>query len=170
MTVIGVVSDTHFPRFGHVLPRALERGLRAARVDRILHCGDLTDLLAVALFEAIAPFDAVAGNNDGPEIRERFDRRKILLVEGVRIGMVHGDGKRGTTFDRALDAFAGEKVDVVLYGHSHRPHIARVGGWLVANPGSPTDKRLNPRYSYAILTVDGTHAEIALRYYLSRTA
>jgi hypothetical protein len=30
VTVIGVVSDTHFPRFGRALPRALERGLRRA--------------------------------------------------------------------------------------------------------------------------------------------
>jgi uncharacterized protein len=59
MTRIGVVSDTHFPRFGRALPRALERGLRRAGIERILHLGDLTDLIAVPLFEAIAPFDAV---------------------------------------------------------------------------------------------------------------
>ena len=59
VTVVGVVSDTHFPRFGRALPRALERGLRRAGVTRILHLGDLTDLLAVELFETIAPFDAV---------------------------------------------------------------------------------------------------------------
>ena len=168
MTVLGVVSDTHFPRFGRALPRALERGLRAAKVERILHLGDLTDLLAVPLFEAIAPFDAVAGNNDGEAIRARFGRRKIVEVEDVRIGMVHGDGKRGTTMQRALAAFAGEPVDVVLFGHSHRPVIARKGDVVVANPGSPTDKRVNPRYSYAILTVDGAEARVALKYYLSR--
>ena len=170
MTVLGVVSDTHFPRFGRVLPRALERGLRDAGVARILHLGDMTDLLAVALFEAIAPFDAVAGNNDGAAIRERFGRRKILRVEDVRIGMVHGDGKRGTTQQRALEAFAGDDVDVVLFGHSHRPIVTRAGGVLVANPGSPTDKRFNPRYSYAILTVDGAAASVALRHYLSRSS
>jgi putative phosphoesterase len=168
VTVIGVVSDTHLPRFGRALPRALERGLRAARVERILHLGDLTDLLAVPLFEAIAPFDAVAGNNDGVEIRERFGRRKILRVEDVRIGMIHGDGKKGTTLDRALAAFADDPVDVVLFGHSHRPLVKRREGLLVANPGSPTDKRINPRYSYAILTVDGARADVRLRYYLSR--
>lgn len=169
MTVLGVVSDTHLPRFGRVLPRALERGLRAAGVSRILHLGDMTDLLAVALFEAIAPVEAVAGNNDGAAIRDRFGRRKILRVEDVRIGMVHGDGKRGTTQQRALEAFAGEDVDVVLFGHSHRPVVTRAGAVLVANPGSPTDKRFNPRYSYAILTVDGTVARIRLRHYLSRS-
>jgi len=59
VTVIGVVSDTHLPRFGRALPRALERGLRRAGVTRILHLGDFTEPLAAELFEAIAPFDAV---------------------------------------------------------------------------------------------------------------
>ena len=169
MTRVGVVSDTHFPRFGRALPRALERGLRRGGVERILHLGDMTDLLAVPLFEAIAPFDAVAGNNDGPEIRARFGRRKILTIEEVRIGMVHGDGKRGTTQQRALDAFAEDGVDVVLFGHSHRPVVARKNGVLIANPGSPTDKRLNPLYSYAILTVDGARARVQLKFFVSRT-
>ncbi len=170
MTVIGVVSDTHFPRFGRALPRALERGLRRAGVSRILHLGDMTDLLAVPLFEAIAPFDAVAGNNDGTAIRERFGRRKIVRVEDVRIGMIHGDGRRGTTKSRALDAFAdpANEADVVLFGHSHRPLVAREGRMLIANPGSPTDKRLNPLYSYALLTVDGASARVDLKFYASR--
>jgi uncharacterized protein len=170
MTRIGVVSDTHLPRFGRALPRALERGLRAAQVDRILHLGDMTDLLTVPLFEAIAPFDAVAGNNDGEAIRECFGRRKIVRVEDVRIGMVHGDGKRGTTLGRALEAFAEEPVDVILFGHSHRPYVGHEGTTLVVNPGSPTDKRLNPAYSYAILTVEGAQARVRLHYYLSRTS
>jgi uncharacterized protein len=72
MTTIGLVSDTHFPRFGRALPRALEDGLRCAKVERIFHMGDLTDALAIPLFEAIAPFDAVAGNNDPDEIWARF--------------------------------------------------------------------------------------------------
>jgi putative phosphoesterase len=122
----------------------------------------------VPLFEAIAPFDAVAGNNDGAAIRERFGRRKILRVEGVRIGMVHGDGRRGTTKSRALEAFDEGEVDVVLFGHSHRPVVGRERGVLVANPGSPTDKRLNPLYSYAVLTVDGAEARVQLKFYASR--
>ncbi len=168
MTRVGVVSDTHFPRFGRALPRALERGLRRARVDRILHLGDMTDLIAVALFEPIAPFDAVAGNNDGDAIRARFGRRKVVQIEDVRIGMVHGDGKRGTTKARALAAFDEGEADVVLFGHSHRPCVGREGAVLVGNPGSPTDKRLNPLYSYAILTVDGARARLDLKFFASR--
>jgi putative phosphoesterase len=170
VTRIGVVSDTHMPRFGRALPRALVRGLTRNGATVILHCGDLTDLLVVPLFEAIAPFDAVAGNNDGKNIHARFGRRKILTVEDVRIGMVHGDGKRGTTASRARDAFADDDVDVILFGHSHRPSIDRKDGILAVNPGSPTAKRLNPLYSYAILTVDGNRVRATLKFYLSRTS
>jgi uncharacterized protein len=168
VTIVGVVSDTHFPRFGRALPSALERGLRRAGVVRVLHLGDMTDLLAVPLFEAIAPFDAVAGNNDGAAIRERFGRRKVVRVEDVRIGMVHGDGRRGTTTSRALAAFEEDEADVILFGHSHLPFVARRGRLLIANPGSPTDKRMNPLYSYAILTVDGGSARVDLKFYASR--
>jgi putative phosphoesterase len=169
MTVIGLVSDTHLPRFGQALPRELERGLREAEVSRILHMGDFTEPLAADLFEAIAPFEAVAGNNDGQEICDRFGRKKILTIEDVRIGMIHGDQGSTNAWTNALAAFADETVDVICFGHSHRPLIERRGKLLLVNPGSPTDKRMNPRYSYAIMRINGNHAEADLHYYSDRS-
>jgi len=148
---VGVVADTHLPRFGDRLPEALRRGLRG--VALILHLGDFTGVEVPALFEALAPLEAVAGNNDPPALVARFGRRKVLPVGGVRVGLVHGDGRGGTTLGRSVAAFAGEPVDVLCFGHSHRPlcehHDAR---WLV-NPGSPTDRRAQPRYSYALIEI-----------------
>ena len=167
MTTVGIVSDTHLPRFGTALPRALVDGLRAANVVQILHCGDFTEPPAVELFEAIAPFDAVAGNNDGELLWERFGRKKILRIEGVAIGLIHGDG-RSAAYATALGAFAQERVDVICFGHSHQPLIERHGGVLLLNPGSPTDKRHMPRYSYALLHIAGGRAEAELRYYDDR--
>jgi putative phosphoesterase len=169
MTTVGLVSDTHLPRFGRALPRALEAGLRAARVSRILHMGDLTDAIAVPLFEAIAPFDAVAGNNDPEDVWTRYGRRKVVTIDGVRIGMVHGDEGRGRNAQQnAIAAFAGAGVDVVLYGHSHQPLVERRGTQLVANPGSPTDKRMMPAFSYGILTIEAGISSIELVTYASR--
>ena len=170
MICIGLVSDTHLPRFGRALPRALEDGLRAANVSQIFHLGDLTDEIAVPLLEAIAPLDAVAGNNDPESIRRRFGRRKVVDIAGVRIGLVHGDtGHARSTHENAIAAFADDTVDVVLYGHSHRPLVERRGSLLVANPGSPTDKRFMPLYSYGVLTIDdGCRAHVDLTYYRSR--
>src|SRR6478672_10761286 len=92
---VAILSDTHLPRFGRVLPPWLTESLGAARVERILHAGDWTTELAVDLLEAIAPVDGVAGNNDGPELDERFGTRRILTLDGVRIGLTHGHLGRG---------------------------------------------------------------------------
>lgn len=155
--VVGVISDTHLPKFGRALPLALVDGLRSARVSLILHLGDFTGADVPALFEAIARFDGVAGNNDGPELVGRLGRRKIVTVEGVRLGLVHGDqGYGASTPERARRSFRADEVDVVLFGHSHIPLVKQLGDerWLV-NPGSPTDKRSQRRYSFALLHVDG---------------
>ena len=151
---IGVVSDTHLPRFGGQVPAALQRGLDRERVELILHLGDFTGPEVPRLLEAMAPLEAVAGNNDPPALVRRFGRRKILALGGVRIGMVHGDGPRGTTIGRSIAAFAGERVDVICFGHSHQPVCERRGATWLVNPGSPTDKRRQARYSYAILEIE----------------
>jgi len=168
MTTVGLVSDTHLPRFGIALPRALVEGLQAAKVARILHCGDFTEPLAADLFAAIAPFDAVAGNNDGEELWQRFGRKKIVRVEDVAIGMIHGDSPRPAAAT-AVAAFADERVDVICFGHSHMPLIERRGSILLVNPGSPTDKRRMPRYSYALLRVDGARVQAELHEFDDRT-
>lgn len=150
-----MVSDTHLPRFGRALPRSLAAGLTEARVELILHLGDFTGPEVPTLFAAIAPFDGVAGNNDGPELVERFGRRKVVEAGGVRIGLTHGDlGAGRTTPERAARTFGADEVDVVLFGHSHVPLLRRLpdGRWLL-NPGSPTDKRRQPRYSWASLDI-----------------
>jgi putative phosphoesterase len=151
---IGVVSDTHLPRFGDRLPAALVAGLTEPRVDLIVHLGDFTGPDVPALLERIAPLAGVAGNNDGEELRRRFPRRLVLEVAGVRLGLVHGDeGRSGTTLRRAQDTFASERLDAILFGHSHIPHLAKHGETWLVNPGSGTDKRREPRYSYATLDV-----------------
>ena len=162
---IALVSDTHLPRFGRQLPRALVEGLEQAGIDRILHAGDWTDPIAVELLEAIAPIDGVAGNNDGPALHERFGSRRVLDLDGLRVGVTHGHlGPGRTTPERARRTFEGEALDAIVFGHSHIPLVERLPGgtWLV-NPGSPTDKRRQATYSWALLTVErGAIASVEL--------
>jgi putative phosphoesterase len=154
---VAVISDTHLPRFARRMPPFLAR-LRAEAPGLILHCGDFTALAEVAALEELAAFDGVAGNNDGEDIVRRFGRTKILEVEGRRIGLVHGDGPRGTTLARARSAFS-EPLDAVLFGHSHVPFCERLDGMWLVNPGSPTDKRRQARYSYAVIDIERTRFE-----------
>ena len=169
---VAAVSDTHLPKFGKALPRALIDAIGAARIDLIVHVGDFTEPFVPVLFEALGPFDAVAGNNDGPELVVRFGRRKVLELDGLLIGLTHGDlGLGGTTPERARGAFASEAVAAVLFGHSHAPLVERVpGGPLLVNPGSPTDKRAQPRYSWALVEIVGGAVRAELRFFDDRSA
>lgn len=164
---IGVVSDTHLPRFGRSLPEALVTSLRDAGVERLIHCGDWTEPFVVDLLEAIAPVDGVAGNNDPPELATRFGYAPILELEGVRIGITHGHigPTHITTAERARLTFAKQPdLAAICFGHSHIPSVSRTtNGTLLVNPGSPTDKRRRPRYSWALLTIEGGRAEAELQ-------
>jgi hypothetical protein len=169
---IALVSDTHLPRYGRRLPADLVRGIVEARVDRILHLGDFTEPFVPALFEALAPFDAVAGNNDGEELVARFGRQKSLELDGVRVGLTHGDlGLGATTPERARRTFESLGVSVVAFGHSHAPLVQQVpGGPLLVNPGSPTDKRREYRYSWALLEVGHGRPKAEIRFFEDRSA
>lgn len=152
---IGVVSDTHMPRMAKALPPPLVDAFR--RADRILHAGDWTDLRVLGALEKLAPVEGVAGNNDGPEIVKRFGLRKVIRIGGVAIGLVHGHGagSRVATEERAIREFRDQEVDCVVYGHTHVPVLKETNGLLVFNPGSPTDKRRQPKYSFGMLEIAG---------------
>lgn len=153
---IGLVSDTHLPRFGRRLPRALEDGLRGHGVSLILHMGDLTEAWVLDVLGAIAPVEAVAGNNDGEELGDRLGHKRIVEAAGIRIGLTHGHFPPGRlrTVDKAVGLFEWDAVDVVCFGHSHIPCLERRGDLWIINPGSPTDKRRQPRFSYGLLTIE----------------
>ncbi|KZE80066.1 phosphodiesterase [Paenibacillus elgii] len=165
---IGIVSDTHMFSRARALPEPLVQGLQG--VDLILHTGDWVDEAVCDLFEALAPVDGIAGNNDGMDIVRRFGRRKLLELGGYRIGMVHGHGGRSTpdtAYESFRDAEGNGTADIVLFGHSHIPYKEERGGMLLFNPGSPTDKRRQPRYSYGILQL-GDRVE-ADHYFFDKT-
>ena len=79
-------------------------------------------------------------------------------------------GLAPTTRERAMATFAADDVAVVLFGHSHAPHLEWLGdGRLLLNPGSPTDKRLQPRYSWALLSIDGGTVTAEHRFFDDRS-
>ncbi|MDW7650679.1 MAG: metallophosphoesterase family protein [Bacillota bacterium] len=160
---IGVVSDTHIPARARQLPPALFTLFDG--VDLILHAGDLVDENVLTELAAIAPVEAVAGNMDSLAMHTRLGRKKILSPGGFRIGLIHGDigSNRNKTPQRALEAFIADDVDCVVFGHSHQPYLEKVGGILLFNPGSPTDRRREPRHSCGLLTLgESIEAEIIL--------
>lgn len=163
MLRIGVVSDTHMPRKGTQLPQQLLEGLRG--VDRILHAGDINRDWVIYELEELAPVDAVAGNTDDAYLQDWLGTRKILQLGEARIGLMHGHGEGSTTLERVRKAFDGEQVHGVVFGHSHIPYKGEREGILYLNPGSPTDKRRQERFSYGMIQVEGSRVRGEIRYF-----
>lgn len=154
---IVVTSDTHLPKGARTLPEQLLNACKTA--DLIIHAGDWSTLDVYRELSQYAETVGVHGNMDGEEIRGRFPDRQVMEAKGFRIGIVHGHGEKKTTERWALETFADEALDVVIFGHSHIPYLRYHGKTLLLNPGSPTDKRKLPHHSYATLQIeDDLHA------------
>ena len=148
---IGVISDTHIKSPDKLLPNSVFEAFLG--VDLILHAGDILIEEVLLQLAAIAPVHAVSGNNDSYEIYTKHGTRKIITINGKRIGMTHGMS-RGKTHMSAYSEFIDDNVDCIVYGHSHIPQNEIINNILFFNPGSATQRRFQPRHSVGILHVD----------------
>ena len=155
---IGVISDTHLPRAAKRIPDAALRAFED--VELILHAGDLSILAALDQLSAYAPVEAVQGNVEEPEVVAALPIKREIVVGGCVIGLVHILGERNRYARAARREFPAARV--VVFGHSHIPHNEDIGGLLLLNPGSATQRRQQPACTFALLTItDGEpHAEI----------
>ena len=151
MLRVAVVSDTHAPRFWKSMPEAV--AVQLADVDVILHAGDVCVPSVLDELAAHAPVHVVQGNNDGPEVAARGAEETLeLVLDGVRIAMIHDSGPKDGRARRMRRLFP--EADLVVFGHSHIPWDTETDGQRLFNPGSPTDKRRQPRGTMGRLVLD----------------
>jgi uncharacterized protein len=150
---VGIIADTH----GLLRPEVLDhfRG-----VEHILHAGDIGDADILLALETVAPVTAVWGNTDGWGLRGQVPEVANLVLEGVHVAVIHGQQWGAPTPERAAAAFP--KAGMVVFGHSHRPVIERVGTVLAVNPGSagPIRFRVAPTIAVAELSDGRATAEL----------
>jgi uncharacterized protein len=120
-----------------------------ARADLVLHVGDFTAFSVLEELRELAPVEAVRGNMDEPALRRALPERAIVDAEGMRIGLVHDAGPAARRHERLAASFAG--CDLVVYGHSHSPELARLGETWIVNPGSPTERRRAASHTMAVV-------------------
>ncbi|MBW3641487.1 MAG: metallophosphatase family protein [Actinobacteria bacterium] len=143
-----VLADTHLRRGS---PRGLPPVALAelAKADVVLHAGDIVTGDVLEALAATAPTHAVLGNND-TELVGVLPERLVLELAGVKVGMVHDSGPRKGREARLRRNFP--DADLVVFGHSHIPWNAPgVDGQWLLNPGSPTQRRSQPRPTIATL-------------------
>lgn len=138
---IGIISDTHdhHRNVEQAVTLFSERDVRY-----VLHAGDIVSPFTAQAFAELrnAKFIAVFGNNEGEklflkgtiegfggEIHEYCYKGEMA---GRKIYMAH-------TPDNIEEVARSRMYDLVIYGHTHRQDIRRVGKTLIVNPGEATD-------------------------------
>lgn len=148
---VAVLSDTHAPRYWKSCPPAVARVLE--HVEVILHAGDVCTPAVLDELSAWAPVHAVRGNNDGPDVAAWGAPDTLALeLAGLPVAMVHDSGARVGRPARLRRRFPDARL--VVFGHSHIPLNEEHDGQRIFNPGSPTDKRRQPRGTVGLLRIE----------------
>jgi putative phosphoesterase len=84
---------------------------------------------------------------DSKELKTVLPVKEIVEIENKRIGITHGSGGPWGIEERVRKMFESDRIDIIVYGHSHRPQNKVINDILFFNPGKATD-------SFGILTID----------------
>jgi hypothetical protein len=144
------LADTHAPRRWKSCPPAVAKELR--RADLILHAGDVCTAEVLDELSGYAPVLAVLGNNDGPDVAAWGAPPELQTdIDGLQVAMIHDSGPAAGRQQRLRRRFPG--AGLVVFGHSHIPLDMSTGGQRIFNPGSPTDRRRQPRGTVGVLSI-----------------
>ncbi len=136
------LADTHI-KYGSIydnIPDDLIVLLEKA--DLIIHAGDFITKRAYDELSGICRLEAVRGNMEETSLKQLLPERKVIEVEGIKIGIIH---EAALSIQDTTGAWYMAKemgVDVLVFGHIHRPVIEK-SEILLACPGSPTAPRLS---------------------------
>lgn len=160
---IAIISDTHAKKRNDKLFRLIDTLFIEA--DMIIHAGDYISSDVVSKLREHKNFVGVWGNNDKGSIRDLLKEKVILSIEGYKIGLYHGHGNSKNTLQTAYDKFIDDKVDIIIFGHTHQPLILTKNKIIMINPGSPSYKRREPWYSYVVLELQDKKINASLQLF-----
>ncbi len=150
---IGVISDTHIPERAKSIPQKILNDFKT--VDMVVHAGDLLDLSVLEELRRVCKdVRAVWGNMDSAEVRLNLPQKEIIRAGDYKIGLMHGYGNPEQMLDKLREEFKNDDVDLIVFGHSHRPFDEKVDDIRYFNPGSATDEIFAPYKSYGIIEID----------------
>ncbi len=147
-----VLSDTHAQNISQLSPALISV---LAQVDLIVHLGDYETRELVDDFKRLNDFIGITGNHDFGEIISILPKSDILEINGKRLGLIHGHGctlpfglRRGLRYH-----FKKEKVEAILFGHTHIAKNKIDDGILYFNPGSAVARFPAIQGSYGIMNI-----------------
>jgi hypothetical protein len=142
-----VVSDTHKRNENFYMV------VKMHRPDMVIHCGDAEGYENELAEAAGCPMKIVLGNND---FFSDLPREQEFNIGKYRVWLTHGHNYYVSMGPELIKQEAiARRMDIVIYGHTHRPLID-IGDEVTAiNPGSlsyPRQEGHKP--SYIIMEMD----------------
>ena len=154
-----IVSDTHGKH------ENLREILQAEpRFDKMIHLGDAEGCEDEIAVMADCPLEIVAGNND---FFSMLEREKEIWVGKYKVLITHGHYYYVSAGIEDIKKEArGRGMDIVMFGHTHRPLIDKSGNVIALNPGSISYPRQDGRRpSYMIMEIDDNgDASFTIKY------
>ena len=143
--LIGLISDTHVTKKRGELPEEVFKIFNGA--DLIIHAGDITQKKVIDELESVAPVIAVLGNKDKLDLNET----EIIEAKNFKIAVNHGSDY-SDDFDRLYRFAVKLDANILITGHTHKPHFKIIDDILLVNPGTSNSSKASP--SLALLTID----------------
>ncbi len=143
-----IVSDTHQRNENYFKVLKLE-----APLDLVIHCGDIEGSEYAISSAADCPVEMVGGNND--YFSDLAYEREIRIGK-YRVWLTHGNTHYVSTgYDILRQEARLKGVDMVFFGHTHRPFLEITSTLTLLNPGSLSYPRQEGKQpSYAIMEID----------------
>ncbi len=142
---IAVLADTHADNL-ECLPKKVVAAL--STVDLIIHAGDFTHIQLLKELKQLREVKAVHGNMDSRQLKSVLPIKEIVETNDKRIGITHGSGAPWGIEERVRKVFELDRIDIIVYGHSHRSQNKVINDILFFNPGKAAD-------SFGIIMIDG---------------
>lgn len=136
---IAVLADTHW-KGSDALPQGVLDLL--ANTDVVIHAGDLKcEHVLAKLREGERKVLAVRGDSFDLDLADLPDVR-VEDLGGYKVGIAHNIGNltQWAAYAKKPQDVFGEKVDCVVFGHTHHPFFDVIHGVPFINPGSATDQ------------------------------
>lgn len=153
-----IVSDTHKKNDNYF------RVLELEKPDMVIHCGDAEGCEYALTEAADCPVHIVLGNND---FFSCLPRELTLDIGPYKVWVLHGHNYYVSMGNETIKREAAERgMDMVMYGHTHRPVVDTEDDVIAVNPGSLSYPRQEGhRPSYVIMELDSRdELQFEIRY------
>lgn len=148
MEKIMIVSDTH-RKLGNLAAALSEE----KDINKLIHLGDFEG--DDEIIKEMTPCEViiVPGNND---YLAPYDKEIEMEIAGKKVLLTHGHYYYvSLDLQTIRDEGKGRGMDIVMFGHTHRPVIIEEDDITLINPGSISyPRQADKKFTYIIMTID----------------